>query len=204
MAADEKLPKHELLLKMLKMTTSDNDGQALVAIRKANALMESAGWDWDRLFAGKITVVADPFASISTPKARQGDGPSYRSGEAPPRPAPPRPTRPGDYGTAFRPPPPPQAPHTGFMANTPPPPTLPLSTTKNMYPGFCYVCGNHTPSQDGFAFQPHQHNHRAPTKWAVLCKTHNKSTTFIGNSPAKPIRASIDTFGLGPSDLGAL
>lgn len=67
--AEEALPKEQLLLKMLKMTTSDNDGQALVAIRKANQLLDAAGWSWDKLIAGKIKVVANPFSNLATPNA---------------------------------------------------------------------------------------------------------------------------------------
>lgn len=65
------LPKHELLLKLLKMTASSNDAEALVAMRKANQLLATAGWDWDRLLAGKITVVGDPFGNLHRPQAQQ-------------------------------------------------------------------------------------------------------------------------------------
>jgi hypothetical protein len=40
-ATGSDLPKHELLLKLLKMTTSSNDAEALVAMRKANQLRKS-------------------------------------------------------------------------------------------------------------------------------------------------------------------
>ena len=52
MTEQDELQKHHLLLKLLKMTTSDNDGECLVSIRKANGLLREAGWDWDRLLAG--------------------------------------------------------------------------------------------------------------------------------------------------------
>lgn len=64
MATDDNndLPKHELLIKMMGMTQSDNDNQALVAIRKANEVLKAAGWDWERVLRGKIKVVENPFA----------------------------------------------------------------------------------------------------------------------------------------------
>lgn len=97
--SDESLPKEALLLKCLKMTTSDNDHQALVAIRKANALLESAGWNWDKLIEGKIKVVENPFSKIADPfggfaQTRAGSPPSPPSRPAAPfghRPAPPQP-----------------------------------------------------------------------------------------------------------------
>lgn len=50
-----------LLIKMLGMTDSDSDGQALVAIRKANAQVRKLGTTWEDLLRGKVTVIADPF-----------------------------------------------------------------------------------------------------------------------------------------------
>lgn len=67
----EQIQKHLLLVKLLKMTTSSNDGEALVAVRKANQLLAEAGWDWDRVMAGKITVVGDPFAGLARPAPPQ-------------------------------------------------------------------------------------------------------------------------------------
>lgn len=88
-----KIPKEQLLVKLLKMTSSSNDGEALTAMRKANELLKTAGWDWDKLFAGKIKVVADPFANLGTPP----NNPAVTRTQAPappPRPAPKRPTYP--------------------------------------------------------------------------------------------------------------
>ena len=73
MTASPELPKHELLLKLLKMTASDNDAEALTAMRKANALLASADWTWDKLLAGKITVVGDPFGNLQRPIPRTPD-----------------------------------------------------------------------------------------------------------------------------------
>lgn len=94
----EELPKHELLLKLLKMTASSNDAEALVAIRKANQLLATASWDWERLLAGKITVVGDPFGNMQRPQASQSTGIPREAPRAPsPRPAP----QPAPYSRSF-------------------------------------------------------------------------------------------------------
>jgi len=82
------IPRHELLLKLLKMTNSPNDAEALVAVRKANHLLASAGWDWDKLLSGKITVVGDPFGNLQRPGPPTADSytPMPTSPRAPPRP----------------------------------------------------------------------------------------------------------------------
>jgi len=75
METESKVPKQDLLTKLLKMTSSSNDGEALTAIRKANDLLKSAGWDWDKLMAGKIKVAADPFANLQQPQHHLGLSP---------------------------------------------------------------------------------------------------------------------------------
>ena len=52
-------PTHRLI-KLLETTASTNDHEALVAIRKANALIKRQGWDWTRLFAERETVFLAP------------------------------------------------------------------------------------------------------------------------------------------------
>lgn len=47
-----------LLRKLLAMTTSANDAEALVAVRKANAIMKTHAFTWDDLFARTVTVDA--------------------------------------------------------------------------------------------------------------------------------------------------
>ena len=157
--AEAELPKQEMLLKLLKMTTSDNDGEALVAIRKANGLLKTAGWDWDKLIAGKIKVVGDPFGGVSAPK--------YSNvGKPPPPPqAPPQ-------KTPFYPPPHQAAPRAQQHAKrAAPQPPKPLSTKPNVFPQPCYCCGDQVAAQAGFIFDPSTHNSRAKSKWQVLCKT---------------------------------
>jgi hypothetical protein len=41
------------------LTTSDNDAEALVAIRSANKILADAGIDWNRVFDRTITVAAE-------------------------------------------------------------------------------------------------------------------------------------------------
>lgn len=41
----------ERLVKLLMMTTSDKDGEALVAVRKANKLLRQLGVNWQELLA---------------------------------------------------------------------------------------------------------------------------------------------------------
>lgn len=182
MVADD-LPKQELLCKLLKMTTSSNDGEALTAMRKANALLISAGWDWDRLIAGKIVVVGDPFVSLKTPEVKKsGDG--YNSSRPPPRPKPP----PQGQAAFFTPMP-------RGAAQRPSAPSVQYSKKSNLYPGGCYCCGITVDIGDGFVFNPIDWNAGAKDKWVPICKSCNKGKG-VPSSPAKrvfpPIHASIN------------
>jgi hypothetical protein len=111
MSDETPLPKQELLIKLMNMTSSSNDGEALSAVRKANELLLANKWSWEKLVHSKIKVIADPF--VNTPKVEPGrpvngrmstpDQPVPRDNQRyqnfspapPPRPqpaAPPRPT----------------------------------------------------------------------------------------------------------------
>jgi len=57
----EDLPNLSKLIKLLKMTTSSNDAEALAFLRKANAELVKFGGDWESLLRGKVTVIGDPF-----------------------------------------------------------------------------------------------------------------------------------------------
>lgn len=140
------LPKQELLIKLMGLTASSNDGEALTALRKATSLLATAGWDWDKLIRGKITVVEDPFARISDPR---------------PQPAPqawqPNPTR--TTPTRPAPPPPPPQPATAIKG-----------ISVNKFPGWCWCCGKETIAGAGFIFRPTTHNpHAYPTSFQVIC-----------------------------------
>jgi hypothetical protein len=159
----EDLPKQELLIKLLKMSTSPNDGEALISIRKANDLLRNAGWDWDKLIHGKIKVIEDPFKSVEVPVNRNASA----------RPAPPPPPRPRAQAPqpAAAPPPPRQ----------PPPPPKPLGTKTNIYAGWCYCCGNPVQGRDGFLFDPSTKNRGAKSKLQIVCGAcNNIRAPYIG------------------------
>lgn len=61
--------QQELLIKVLGMTTSVHDGEALAAIRKANDLLKTAGVTWREYIE----------AVDKTRKAKEGDGPAYNA-----------------------------------------------------------------------------------------------------------------------------
>lgn len=86
--SNEQLPKQELLLKLLKMTTSSNDAEALVAIRKVNRMLTDNGWDWDKFVAGKIKIVENPFVGLGTPPRRNGASTPMTQAPPPPPKAP--------------------------------------------------------------------------------------------------------------------
>lgn len=183
---NEKVPKEELLLKMLNMTTSDNEGVTLVAIRKANELLTSAGWSWEKLLTAKITVVADPFASLATPKAGNNQ-PSYS-------PPPPRTTSsqsPPD-SSKFR------------TAGTKPKPSIPYSDKPNRYGNYCYCCGSYVDSMKGWILNPRQHSSRGPDRWVVICDRDNRNKPPIMGSAAKRDNSTkMQSVGIDPS-LGDL
>ena len=161
------IPRHELLTKLLKMTTSSNDGEALTAIRKANDVLATAGWDWDRLMAGRITVIGDPFAGVSVPPTTQRPAVS--------------PTTPQRPVTA---PPPPRTAKRAATGT----PTTPLGTMNNRFPGFCYCCGIEVPANQGALFNPTDHNTFALTnKLVVACGPCNVSAT-VSTYSASPVR----------------
>ena len=57
----------ELLIKLMGMTTSSVDGEALAALRAANRLLiTNGGGSWDTLLRGKLAPI-DPFASLPEP-----------------------------------------------------------------------------------------------------------------------------------------
>lgn len=163
----EEIQKHQLLVKLLKMTTSAVDAEALVAVRKANALLAEAGWDWDRLMAGKITVVGDPFAGLGDPRpkvqAKPADDWQF------------------DNGQRVQPTPPPAAPSWKSMS-------LPVNAQRlNQFEGHCYVCGRLVAVGGGFIFKARDYHSRAPQNgWQVICATDNGNRyAVIGPQAAK-------------------
>lgn len=160
------LPRQELLKKLLMMTTSDNDGEALTALRKANSVLTAAGWDWNKLIDGRITVVEDPFKNLGVPPGRNGVG----AGNA-------APSTPGFTPRPSTPTPPPPPPRQGTPAN-------PISSTPNRFPQACHCCGIEVITGTGYIFKVR------PTdqKWSCVCTTCNTSA-LVFNSAAAPKRA---------------
>jgi hypothetical protein len=71
----------ELLIKLLKLTASSNDAEALLAMRKAHEVLAKFGGDWEALLHSKVTVIADPFTAAAKP-------PEVHHSPPPPRPHP--------------------------------------------------------------------------------------------------------------------
>lgn len=158
------IPKQELLAKLLRMTTSDNDAECLVAIRKANTLLRDNGWDWDKLLAGKIRIAADPFRDAAIPTAARE---TYAGrGTTPPRPAAQRPQSPPHPA----PPPPPPPPPLNTV-------TIIGSTLSNRYGGICWCCGDDVIPNYGWVFRPHQHlpGMTPAQKFEVICDPCNSN-----------------------------
>lgn len=115
----------DLLIKLLKMTASSNDGEAVVAVRKANECLKRMSTDWESLLRGKVTIIEDPFTRAA-PAPRQ----PTRSAPPPPPNAPPRAAR--SARTPFTTTPP-----------SPPPPQQPLNfcaACRQSYAGHTHVC----------------------------------------------------------------
>lgn len=113
----------DLLIKLLKMMASSNDGEALMAARKATQQIEKVGGDWDALLRGKVTIIADPFAGSKVPPIPTSDWKPSVGRPPPPWQAPPR----------FRHTPPP-ASSTRPPFTPPPPPSQPRPNTTTMPP----------------------------------------------------------------------
>lgn len=52
-----KIKTFHTLKRLMQQTTSDNDHEALSALRKANDLLKADGVDWDRVFARTVQVI---------------------------------------------------------------------------------------------------------------------------------------------------
>jgi hypothetical protein len=53
-----------MLIKLLRMTESEHDGETLNAVRMANALLNRHNANWDEVLRGKVPMIdADPFGT---------------------------------------------------------------------------------------------------------------------------------------------
>lgn len=68
-----------MIIKLLRMTESQHDGEALNAIRMANALLNKHNANWDELMRKQVQVIdADPFAAAPSPRRMKGEsGPRH-------------------------------------------------------------------------------------------------------------------------------
>lgn len=190
------LPDHERIRKLLNMTTSSNDGEVLNAIRMVNRTLTKNGWDWDRLLAGKIRIVADPWKGMAPPPPKQNFA-ANAAAATPPRRAP-RPQSP---------PPPPPPPRVWLdkngvawsterdrdlsnmridAAKRVPQPTI-ASTVSNKFADHCYCCGTYVNAGAGWIFHPNG----TSGKWQVTCDPCNKSSAPIPARAAKRQTVSL-------------
>lgn len=100
----DEIPSLEKLIKLMKMTTSPNDGEALTAIRLANRMLDSWKGDWEKILTGKVTVIGDPFANVSVraPSRNAPPQPARRPQPAP-RPQPKPQFNPGSFASSPQP-----------------------------------------------------------------------------------------------------
>lgn len=54
--------KFEKFIKLMMMTTSPNEGEALTATRMANALLLEANLNWDEFLRGKAKIISNTIA----------------------------------------------------------------------------------------------------------------------------------------------
>lgn len=77
----------DLLIKLMGMTTSANDAEALVAIRKANVVLQKFGGSWRDLLLSKVKIIEDPFVNLQVRPTQE----VRRTPAPPPPPPPPKP-----------------------------------------------------------------------------------------------------------------
>src|SRR3972149_3706840 len=172
--ASQDPPKLPLLIKLMGMTGSSNDTEALTAVRKASDLLRSAGWTWEKLLLGKITIVEDPFTRIPEPDAasrNQHAPPSRTTPASPPQPAP-------SYGWTTTP-----GQATSQGQTSAPPPSPPASNVKstrsNSFSGHCWCCGTFVPANAGWIIKPSHFTSSRVTKWEPICDTCNHNTSRL-------------------------
>lgn len=83
----------DLLIKLLNLTSSNLDSEALAAMRKANEQLGKFNTTWEKLLKSRVTIVADPFGPTSQPQFQSKTAPPADIPRPQPRPAttPPRP-----------------------------------------------------------------------------------------------------------------
>lgn len=177
------LPNLGTLIKCLKMTTSSHDGEALIAIRKANEQLQKFGGDWETLLRGKVTVIGDPFAAVPEPEGRA----AHFTSAAPTVPK--RPQAPLD--AAFT-----AAMNNGFaprpFSKAPQAPSAMPPSKKgwqpNKFAGTCYCCGIFVNITDGFIFKP-------TGKFEVVCINCNDPSVSVPPRKARMQKPNLNSLG---------
>lgn len=75
--------KFQIFVKLMQMTTSDSDAEALVAIRKANAMLKAERKNWEDLITGLVPMTKE--AEAPRPQRRNYEDPlqhEYPSSES--------------------------------------------------------------------------------------------------------------------------
>lgn len=157
--ASSDLPNLGLLIKLLKMTTSANDAEALMAMRKANEQLAKFGGDWESLLRGKVTIIAEPFAEVPLPARNSDFGVPSNAPTTPKRHTP---TRPDPLQAAF---------NSAAWASQPTTAPRPAHTTTplaNKFAGNCWNCGAFVGIGKGFI----RREPETKNKWEVFCPSH--------------------------------
>lgn len=160
------------LIKLMKMTTSSHDGEALVAMRKANDELRRLGWDWDTILTGKIKIVENPFVNMRRPPDSVM---GTRNGSVPQKPKQPAydPFSFDNGNVRGATPPPQQPPQWRPLA-------LPVNSSHTTaYDGNCYCCGNWMLKGDGRLFNPSHWNQAAQNKRVPICSACNSNPTLV-------------------------
>lgn len=158
----------DLLIKLLMMTTSPNDSEALLAIRKANAQLERFHTSWEQFVKQRITVAADPFAQPLSQSQPQEAPPAARPAPtAAPRPSPSTFQAPPSSRGGRKPTPQPQP--TVYSQPSPQPQSeydYPTGAPRpNIHPGYCYDCQRKLEKDDGILWR----KSNKTGKWHLRC-----------------------------------
>jgi len=204
-AAPDDGPSLTLLIKLLKMTTSSNDGEVCIAARKANGLLgRHFGGDWEALLRGKVTVIGDPFADMPAPPKKEATptprAPMRPQPRAPQRPVPPRASPSSTFGS------PGAAAAAAAQARVQAAQTQQAysarraaqwkpgpsggKTRSNLFAGSCVKCSNHVAVDDGFSMKDTSWN--TNSKWQVCCHPCFYKGAPAGYAATKATVTSID------------
>ncbi len=92
-------PNLDKIIKLMGMTGSDHDAEAISALRMATRIMKEWGWTWDAVLHGKVKIMPNPFANIPSPFSGQSSQSSGGATYMRPTPTPPAPPKQFDNRT---------------------------------------------------------------------------------------------------------